>query len=344
MSVITDKDFFNQIKNGTYGNLYLVYGQENYQKSLYMKRFQKRVIGDNETFNRSVIMGSDFSVKRLSEEIDMLPVFAEKRFVLVIDPIASKLGEKAFGELSEVLSDIPETAVVVFYYQTEELCVKEKASDKKLYTLLNKQGTVVDFSLKDEAWLIKYVISELQKASIEIDYKAAEYVVKNSNGEIGFVNNEIEKIRHYSDGKFSENDAKEVCAKSTSASRYDLASFVVTKNRAQVLKELDRLMFMKVKPTVILSAIYSAFYDIYLVLCASVSKKNNADILSDFKGYKNREFVINKARRNSALYDKKTVEKILKMIIEAESDLKGSRVKPKLVIEELCVKIMGTIK
>jgi DNA polymerase-3 subunit delta len=344
VSVITDKDFFNQIKNGTYGNLYLVYGQENYQKSLYMKRFQKRVIGENETFNHSVIPGAEFSVKRLSDEIDMLPVFAEKRFVEIIDPVASKLNDKSLEELSGILSDIPETAVVVFYYQTENLSVKEKASDKKLYTLLSKIGTVVDFSLKDENWLIKYVVSELQKASVDCDYKAAEYVVKNSNGEIGFINNEIEKIRHFSSGSFSEADAKEICAKSTSASRYDLASYIVMKNRRLVMEEIDRLIFMKVKPTVILSAIYSAFYDIYLVLCASVSKKNNADILSDFKGYKNREFVLNKARKNSASYDKKSVEKILMMIIEAESALKGSRVKPKLILEELSVKIMGTIR
>ena len=344
MSVITDKDFFNQIKNGTYGNLYLVYGQENYQKSLYMKRFRKRVIGDNETFNRSIVQGAELSVKRLSDEIDMLPVFSEKRFVEIIDPMASKLNDKALEELSLLLSDIPETTVVVFYYKTEELNVKEKASDKKLYTLLNKKGTVVEFSLKDENWLIKYVISELQKSSVDCDYKAAEYVVKNSNGEIGFVNNEIEKIKHYSSGSFSEADAKEICAKSVDASRYDLAAYIVAKNKRLVMEDLDRLMFMKVKPTVILGAIYSAFYDIYLVLCASVSKKNNADILADFKGYKNREFVINKARRNSSLYDKKTIEKILMMIIEAESDLKGSRVKPRLILEELAVKIMGTIK
>ena len=63
--------------------------------------------------------------------------------------------------------------------------------------------------------------------------------------------------------------------------------------------------------------------------------------MADFKGYKGREFVLSKARRNASSYDKKTLEEIMMLIISAESSLKGSRVKPRLLIEELAVKIMG---
>ena len=341
MAAISDKDFFNQIKNGSFGNLYLVYGEENYQKSLYMKKFRDRVAGGNETFNRSVIKGQDFNLRILSEELMRLPVFSEKRIVEVIDPIASKIGDKDFKELDALLCDIPETTVLVFFYQTEELLTKEKNSDKKLFSAVGKHGFTVEFSLKDEAWLIKYVISELGKEKIEIDYHVAEYIVKNSNGEIAFVKNEIEKLSHYAtDSKVTLETAETVCAKSVDASRYDLAKYITERNAAAALSEIDRLFFMRVKPTVILSAIYSAFFDIYLVMSASVTKKGNSDILADFRSYKNREFVLNKARRSSSFYDKKDVESILSMIITAESELKGGKTGAKLIIEELAVKIM----
>jgi DNA polymerase-3 subunit delta len=307
-----------------------------------MMKLRERVSGSNPTFNRSVISGQEFNLKRFSEEIERLPVFAESRLVEVQNPIASKISEKDFKDLEEMLSDIPETTVVVFFYQTDELNVKEKASDKKFLKLIEKLGFSVNFSLKDEGWLIKFLTAQLNEHNLEIDYDAAKNIVINSNGEIAFLRNEIEKLINYqSEGRITKETAELVCSKSIEASRYDLSRFIVERRSAKALEEIDRLFFMRVKPTVILSAIYSAFFDIYLVLCASVEKKNDSDITADFKGYKGREFVLSKARRNASSYDKKTLEEILNLIISAESTLKGSRVDSRLIIEELAVKIMG---
>lgn len=342
MSAITDKDFLNQIKSGNLGRVYLVYGEENYQKNLYMTRLRERVAGTNPTFNRSVISGQEFNLKRFSSEVERLPVFAPTRLVEIQNPIAGKISEKDFEELGEMLSDIPDSTVVVFFYQTEALNIKEKNSDKKLLNLLNKKGLSVNFSLKDEGWLIKYLTAELRENNLEIDYETAKGIVLNSNGEIAFLRNEIQKLINFqSEGKISKETAELVCSKSIEASRYDLARFIVERKPAAALEEIDNLFFMRVKPTVILSAIYSAFFDMYLVLSASVEKKTEADIIADFKGYKGREFVLSKARRNGGSYDKKTLEEILMMIISTESALKGSRVKHRLIIEELAVKIMG---
>ena len=345
MGSISDKDFYNQIKGGTTGNLYLLYGEEDFQKGLYRERLIKRVVSEEfKTFNYQKMSGKSFSPKALSEEIERLPVFGDKRITEIVDLKPSSLSDSALKELEEIFSVIPETTIVVFYEQTEELSPKERKSDKKFIELINKYGFSVDFSLKDNPWLIKYLMNGLSKEKIEIDYATAEWIVENSSGEIAFINNEIEKLIAFcKDGKISKEDAEVVCSKSVDASRYDLAKFIISKNIEKALKELDSLLFMKVKPMQILSAISSSFYDMYIVLSAETTKKTDKDIMADFSGYKNRSFVLNAARRNLKSYGKKDMEAALKLISLAEEELKGGKSEDRLILEKLIVKIIKGI-
>lgn len=342
MGQIADKDFYNQIKGGTYGRLYLLYGEESYQKALYRERLINRAVSDDaKTFNLTKIQGKDFTVKELAAEMERLPVFSEKRVTEIVDIVPSKLSESAFKEMDELLSDIPETTVVVFYQQTEELSQKERKSDKKFIELINKYGFSVDFSLKDDNWLTKYVISSLAKEKIEIDYTAAAELVANSSGEIAFLNGEIEKLIAYpKDGKITSEIIKEVSTKSVEASRYDFAKFVVAKDPRKALHELDNLLFMKVKPMQILTALSSSFYDMYIVLSADIAKKSEKDIIDDFPGYKNRSFVLRNAKKALSDYSKKEIEKSLQLISFAEEELKGGKMEERIVLEKLVVRLM----
>ena len=342
MGLISDRDFYNQIKGGSYGKLYLLYGEEAYQKGLYRERLVNRIVPDEfKTFNLTKISGKGFSAKVLADEIERLPVFSDKRVTEITDLKPSQLSESAFKELEELFSDIPESSVIVFYQQTEELSPKERKTDKKFIELINKYGFTVDFSLKDEAWLTKYLISALSKEKIDIENSAARWVVENSSGEITFINNEINKLISYNkNGKITQKDVEEVCSKSVDASRYDLAKFVVAKNVEKALKELDNLLFMKVKPMQILTAISSSFFDMYIVLAADTAKKTDKDIIADFAGYKNRGFVLSNARRSLSRYSRKEIESALSLISHAEEELKGGKSEDRLILEKLIVRII----
>ncbi len=342
MGAITDKDFQNQIKGGTFGRLYLLYGEEAYQKALYRERLAERISGgEMQSFNKSVIEGKGFSPKLLYDEAERLPVFAEKRLVEIVDLKPSTMSDNAFKELEEIFSDIAESTVIVFYMQTEELSQKERKTDKRFIELINKYGFTVDFSLKDTDWLAKYLMSRLNKAKIEIDYDTAYFVAENSSGEISYINNESEKLISYCEkGKITIDDAKKVISKSVDASRYDLAKFLVAKDIEKTLRELDSLLFMKVKPMQILTAISSCIYDMYIVLSADTAKKSENDIMSDFSGYKNRGFVLRNARRNLSRFSVRDIENAVLLINKAEDELKGGKMDDRLVLERLVVKII----
>lgn len=342
MGAITDRDLRNQITGNKIGRFYLLYGDESYQKGLYLKKLTEQVLsGSDESWNKSYTTGKNFSLRWFEEETSRLPVFSHRR-VVVVEDFTSYGEEGIYDKMEEIISSSGDSTVFIFYQHLETLDIKKNKGHKAFVGFADKMGFSVNFSLKDDRWLRDYLQSELKKRGLTVSPAVADKIVRNSSGEMYFLLCEADKLKAYvGTGEVTEEIADKVCAKSVEASKYDLAKYIANRNAVAAIHEIDNLLFMGVDASGVLSGISSLFFDMYIVSSAGLAGKNKADILSDFKGYKNRDFVIDNATRYLKNYDRAQTEKALRLIIDAEDILHGgSKIDKKLLLEKTAVEIM----
>ena len=84
-----------QLKAGTLGRLYLLYGEEAYLKTYYSERILHLLLTpEDEMMNCDVLEGSNATADAILQSGQTLPFLAEKRLVLVRDSQAFKGGRE----------------------------------------------------------------------------------------------------------------------------------------------------------------------------------------------------------------------------------------------------------
>ena len=98
------------IKNGTFKPVYLLYGEEAFLKQSYKKKLRAAISGDD-TMNYNYFEGKGLDVNELISLADTMPFFSERRLILIEDSGFFKTSSEA---LAEYLPMMPDTTCIVF--------------------------------------------------------------------------------------------------------------------------------------------------------------------------------------------------------------------------------------
>ena len=90
------------IKNGTFRRVYLLYGDEDYLKLQYKNKLLRALVTEGDTMNFSRFEGKEAQVPALIDLAETMPFFAEHRVILVED---SGFFKNAAPQLAEYLPD-----------------------------------------------------------------------------------------------------------------------------------------------------------------------------------------------------------------------------------------------
>ena len=98
--------FLNEhIKNNTFKQVYLIYGEETYLVYQYRDRLKQAIIGDD-TMNYSCYEGAKIDIKELLTTADTLPFFAERRLIVVQDSGFFKSSTEGLAEYIRSMPNI----------------------------------------------------------------------------------------------------------------------------------------------------------------------------------------------------------------------------------------------
>ena len=147
------KTIDEDIKQGTFRNVYLLYGEEAYLLKQYKDKLVKAMVAENDNMNFATFTGKDVSVKEIIDLSETLPFFAERRVILIED---SGFFKNAQEELATYMGEIAKSTFFIF---------AETEVDKrgKLYKAVNKEGAVVEFGNQDEQLLSKWSTGRIAK-------------------------------------------------------------------------------------------------------------------------------------------------------------------------------------
>ena len=87
------------IKNGTFKPVYLLYGEEAFLKQSYKKKLRAAISGDD-TMNYNYFEGKGLDVNELISLADTMPFFSERRLILIEDSGFFKTSSEGAGGVS----------------------------------------------------------------------------------------------------------------------------------------------------------------------------------------------------------------------------------------------------
>lgn len=340
MGRIDEKELKRQIKDGDFSRAYFIYGEEGYLKEHYVNTLVKKLVsGPLQDFNLHKYDGKQETVDDILKDADLLPMMGDCNFILACDYPFDK-SEKDCKEIKEYLKDIPETTVMVFWYNSVIPDVKKGARWKGIEAAFAKYGSSIELNKKSEQELVKLLISGCKKRGAVLSAANASYLISVSGSEIKTLLNEIQKLSSYADGtEITKEMIDKLAVKCLQSKIYDLSNAVVRSNYEKAYSVLNSLFAAKEDPIKVLSAISGCFVDMYRVKCAKTAGMPFDDV-GNYFSYRGREFTLKNASRDSASLSFAQLRKSLDVIMGADNSLKSTSADSRLILEEMLVKLL----
>ncbi|MCR4925701.1 MAG: DNA polymerase III subunit delta [Clostridiales bacterium] len=340
MPEIKENELKEQIKTGNFSRLYFICGEEDYMKKVYVERLLKAIVPPEfEAFNLHTLEGNETNVDTIAECVEAMPMMSEYVCVLVKDFRIDELNETEKKKFEELISDLPDTTVLIFWMYSIE--VNPKGTKwKSPVTKMSKVGDIVNFSRLTQSDLAKLLISGAKKRKCELDRVCANYLVETVGEDLNSLLNELEKICFYiNEGVINKEVIDKLATKSVEASAFDLVNAIVARKSKTAMSILNSLFALKTDPIMIMGAIISTYVDMYRTKVTGVCGKHIYS-LSDYFSYGKSTFRLDKATRFSSRLSIEQLRKCLDELMIADQGLKSTATDKRFLVEKCVVKLI----
>jgi DNA polymerase-3 subunit delta len=266
------EEFNRAVEKGELAPLYLLYGDEPYLVERAVKKLLERAVDPGfRDFNLNVFYGNECKGEEVFGAAQTLPMFAERRVVLV-----KKGGELSAGAMEILLSYLqdpsPSTCLIL---QAEKVDGR-----KKFYAEFKKRGEMVEFKRPYESQLGPYVRDEVRAAGKKIDGAAAEllaYLVGNNLQELV---SQIEKLCIYCGQKevIGVADVKSIVSDTKVENVFEFTDALGAKELGKALRMLTALLQDGEAPLRVLGAVARHYRQLWQVRELLERKVPQADL------------------------------------------------------------------
>lgn len=338
MSVISAANFEKEIKTGTIKNIYYIYGADAGRTGKLAKLLKKKIMGaDFSASDYSRFEGKNFDLSEFSDTAEMYPMLTDYNFIEINDFNADNFNADEIKRFLKIIDEIPEQTIILITITGFDVKGGKRtpgAKNKKIIDAFSKKGIVVENEFLKPSEMYKYIQEIASKNGSSINRQNAEKIAEMCLGNTLAAENETCKLSAFAG---SEEITAEMIENMISAgidtNAFALASAVTSFNAMLAMKILDELIQQRAEGVMIISALSSAFIDIYRARIAIDSSIRDNTVAEDFS-YKGREFVVRKAfgdaRKTSAVH----LRKCLKILENADLECKSTRLDQRIIIEK----------
>lgn len=340
MAKIGEKELKQQIASGSFSNAYFIYGEESYLKEFYVNKLKEKIVEPAfADFNFHQYNGKDTSLNDILKDAEMLPMMSSYVFITVYDYPFDK-SEKDCSAVKEFLTDLPETTIIVFCFDSIEVDVKKNSKWRSLDNAFAKYGSSVNLEKRSESDLVKLLIGGCKKRGAVLTADNARYLISVSGSDIKALLNETEKLSAYvNGGEITKEIINHLAVKCLQARVYDLSKAIVKGDYNKAYSVLDTLFAMKEDSIAVLSVISGCYVDMYRVKCAKIAGEAAEDV-GRYYNYKGREFALRNAMRDCSDLSVNQLRSSLDVLMQADNALKSTGADKRLILEESMVKLL----
>lgn len=262
----------SELAGGQVGQLYLFYGEEAYLREHYLNQIKKILLPPGmDAFNFHAINGKEFTMERLEQDVDCLPMMSDRTLVVVTDFDLFKANEATRERLTALFENLPDYVCLIFHYDISEY---KPDARLKLTATFKKHGLIVPFVRQERSDLIAWIKRRFKAEHHEIDSKLAEYLIFFCGDLMHNLVSEIGKIASYAEGyAITQGDINAVATPQIDAVVFTLTDAFSERNFDKAFRTLADLYHLQEPPIKLLSVIGRQFRQIYAArLCVDQAK------------------------------------------------------------------------
>jgi DNA polymerase III subunit delta len=331
-STLNSLQLESTLKQQTPRPLYLIVGEEDLLRDSALATLKSKVLGDGGEFNYDFFYGDDARGADIRNCASEMPVFAERRLVVV--KAAEKLSAKESEALLDYLKDPAETTTLVF--------VSQKLDGRlKFSQTLARTAITIDCSPLREAQLTPWIMRDAERLGIRLENQAGQLLKEVSEGSLYGVRRELEKLSSYvpPDRMATAADVHVLRGMEPGASVFDLTLAIAEGNRGQALSILARNLEAGEAPLRILGSLAWQYRRLWKVkdLMANGGREGEAARTLRMDPLKVRSFLDR--------FSENHLQGAPHLFLEADGKLKGgSSSHPKMVMERLLLHLCEYVK
>lgn len=340
MPFITENELKASIKASEYSNLYFLYGEEKYLVKHYSELLENKIVDPAfADFNLHIYDGKSLDFEEVANASEVFPMMSEYSCIVIKDLAVDNLNNEDADKLISIVSDIPDSTVIIITLPTASVNMKSPKG-KKVLSVFEKYGSVIEFNRFSVSQLSKLIEKGAKDRKCSIGYSESSYLITLVGDDMTMLLNELEKICSYKrEGIITKQDIDAVVVKSMQARAFDLAKALVAKNCDTAMDILDKLFSMKEEPINILGAIITPYVDMYRAKVYASGSMRAEDAAKDFN-YRNKEFRLTNAAKSASKYSIKQLRQFLEVLFEADTFLKSTSVDGRIVLEQTITKLL----
>lgn len=323
------KRIVQDIKNGEFAHVYLLYGEEAYLRKQYRDNLRKALVADDDTMNCSVYAGKDIDINEIIDMAGTMPFFAPRRVIMIENSGWMKSGN---DRMAEFLKNIPDTTYIIF---------EESEIDKrnKLFKAVTANGYAANCEVQDEATLKKWIMGLLKKENKLITPDALNILLDRTGTDMEGIKKELEKLicyKYYDDGITAE-DVEELCTVRIQNKIFDMVEAVAGKQQKQALDLYYDLLALKEAPMKIL-ALISRQFNMLLQVKEMKMKGYQEQTIATQTGL-NAYFLKKKYIPQASKFKLEQLQQALTACVEAEEAVKTGNMTDILSVELIIVSL-----
>lgn len=319
----------NDIKQGTFKQIYLLHGEERYLKKQYTDRLRQALCAEDDSMNTHFYNGKDVPIGEIIDLAETLPFLAPRRVIFISD---SNLFKSGGEKMADYLSAPNESTFFVF---TES----EVDKRSKLYKTVQSAGTVVEFSIQDENTLKRWIGGILNREGKKITENTVQLFLTKTGTDMENIQMELEKLICYCMDKevITNEDVEAICTNRITNHIFDMINAIAGKQTKQALELYYDLLALKEPPMRILFLIAR---QCNMLLQVKELKQKGYDDKSIASKIGVPPFVAGKYVAQASRFKTSQLKSAVKQCVEAEEAVKTGRMNDMMSVELLIVSVL----
>ena len=323
---------------------YLLFGEEEYTKLSCLNKVRQSLFGaGDDPFNHHKIVCTESGWEtQLTNAVDTLPVFAEKKLVELHSLPLSSLSESQTSALLEIFEQVKkeDDTVLVLYCLANELNVGTAKKPSAIYRKLEGVLTLVQCERQTPGRLVSWVGRHFSALGVVAPALVCQEMVDKCGTDMFSLANEVKKLAFYTLSKGKTNveigDIDLVCCMGKDVGAFDFTNAIMDGNAPRALELLTDMRRRKEKPELVLGAVIDTVSGMYLVKRMTEAGKGQADISKEtgILEYKVKLFMKSSAKKST-----KRLQKALELCAETDRKIKSTGLENYTVLEILVLRL-----
>lgn len=325
------QDFIKNLLSGKIFPVYFFYGDETYLIDEGVGKIEKKFVTKNSaSFNRDVFYGEESDASQIVNTALSVPMLAPKRVVIV----------KNFHRLSQ-----PGKELILKYCQRPSpqtvMIIISNSVDfrKKVYAGFQKSAELVECKNLYENQIPIYIQQFARDRGKSIHPRAIQLVQSKMGNSLQAMINETEKLIHFVRDKneITVEDVEELVGISRDYNVFQLWDSLGQKDLTKSLFILKQMIETGESPVYLVSSLTNYFLRLWRI--RALKSKNTPDNEIG-KILHIHQFFVRSSIQQAKRYSDTEIKNAMKLLLEADIQLKTSYQKPKFVLELLIFQII----